>query len=1353
MRFWFLSYILLLIGFSASSQPQDLVFRKITTDKGLSHNTVYSIAQDQQGFMWFGTREGLNRFDSDQNITFYHTGDSTDISSNQITSLSVDFFDNLYVGTYVGLDRYNRDKSTFSQVLFDGNALGTVFKTIMGSDSSLYIGSNNGLFVQKNGDAKLIKLIDAVSIIDILEYKKGIFLVTSLQHIWLINSYGEIIKEFNAVDNDGVAIDLAFNINCTLRDNFGRLWMGTRRNGFFLYDESSERFSPVISKYTSNPLETNVIRALAEDGHGNIWVGTESGLFIYNPDSKTFKHYTQSFDGKANSLSDKAIYSIYRGQNNIMWLGTYFGGVNYVLPRENGFRMIRADGGKKGLSGKAVSNITEDKDGNLWIGTEDGGVTIWDMKTNSFQYLQNKPQSNSLNVDNVHVLYRDPKDNMWIGTFLGGSNRYNWKTHHFDVVPAQVPSGPSLLNNMVYAIEGDQENNIWIGTQAGLSIYDPTKDLIKPYLPNVFWNKFIYDIKEDNKGKGYWICVNNSDTLFYLANDKTTVKKYEPWKDQTNLGEVHGVIWAYEDSQSKMWFGTINGGLLTYDEKSDTFKSYTVADGLPNNYVYAILEDNHQNLWMSTNKGLSRFNKKDEQFKNYNISHGLPNNQFNFKSAYKDKNGVMYFGTINGLCYFHPDSLEINNHESKVYFSDLKLFNKSVPIKANGLLSSVINTTKEIVLDYSQNEITIEYAAINYFSAGENSYSYMLEGFDKDWNYVGNEKTATYTNLSPGEYVFKVRAANNDGLWSNEGKQIVLIVKPPFWMTGWAFALYLFALGGVFAIYRAFQNKRNQERMSVQIERLEKEKIREVNEHKINFFTYISHEFKTPLTLIIASIDKFLNESPENSAHGEDYKRIKRNAKRLHFLIEQLMEFRKIDSDHAKIDYSQGDIILFLEDTFNAFTPLFLAKGIQPKFTTNKKSFFAYFDSDKFEKIVTNLLSNAVKHTSEDGSIEMEIDVSDNSDKKNNYVEIILSDTGSGIDPAALDKIFYPFYYTKNSKSLTYSTGIGLALVKSLIELLNGTIKVESNLHRGTFITVKIPLVHKPSDTNIKHVYGNKNVDLDREGDINISSIDDPEIVTGSGPNKHEILVVEDSPEILNLLVEHFSQTYRVVSAPNGKEALEKINNNVPDVIISDIMMPEIDGLELCKEVKENISTSHVPVVLLTAKTTADSRLEGLDVGADIYINKPFNLLELDVRIRNLLDSRDKLRKHFLKFANVSNMEIPISNRDQDLLQKLTSIVESHLEDSDFNISTFTHEAGVSRTLLHLKLKKLVNLSASEFVRTIRLQKAAHMLKVSDLTISEIAYKVGYADPNYFTRSFREKYNTSPSDYKQDKSN
>lgn len=1325
--------------------PQEISFEKITTDNGLSHNTVFTIVQDRQGFMWFGTGEGLNRYDGSTIVSHYaDPTDTTQLASNEINVLEIGPDGQLYIGTPLGLQVYDSRKGNFRRIQYQQKSIGQVNRIVSAHDSTLYICTNQGLYTLKKGMTRLSLLVGGANIRNLLEYKRGVFWYSTFHQLVMINEHGDVIKQyFDVRDGANHVISLTDNTSCLYKDTFGNIWLGSNKNGLLKYDAEQDVFVPVVPRHKSNPLEVNIVRGISEDVDGNLWIGTETGLFVYSHATNTFRHYTQSFEQPSAALNDKAIYSIYRSREGIMWVGTYFGGVNIDKPREKGFKVLKADGGVKALSGKAISDIVQDKRGNLWIATEDGGINIWNRKTGAISYLKNEPGKNSLSVNNVHALYEDG-DVFWIGTFLGGVNKYDLRTKHFNAYKNDKAETFAFVNNMVYTIHRDRNGVLWIGTIAGLNQFDPKKDTYDYFRPEIFRGKFIYDLYEDRVG-GMWICMSQSDSLYYYSTAARTFNKYR-YYDSTAAPNI-GFIAALEDSKGDMWFGTMNRGLVKFDRAGSRFSSYTMKDGLPNNFVYGLLEDARGNLWLSTNKGLSRFNPSTNVFTNYDASHGLAN-QFNYKSSFKDRDGWMYFGSINGLYYFHPDSLVTNDAIPSTYLSDFKLFNRSVPVAKGGVLEATVDATEVITLTYADNVITIDFGAINYSSSGNMKFAYFLEGFETDWNYVGAKNSATYTNLSPGSYTFKVKSANNDGVWSSNVRELRLVVLPPFWASTWALIVYSAIVIGMFLLYRAFLSYRNREKMAIQLERIEKEKIRELNQHKLNFFTYISHEFKTPLALILASIDKFLQLKTSNDDQVSGLTSIKRSAKRLQHLVDQLMEFRRIETDHAKMRYVNGDLIVFLRDTFFAFTPLFNNKGIDFYFNSDKPGFVTYFDADKLEKIITNLLSNAVKYSPAGAVIEMEVSINPVSQGETDIARIIICDTGVGMETEELSNVFTAFYQTEHGKKAGTGTGIGLSLVKSLMDFLNGRIEVTSKPNAGTQVSLTLPLPKHIVAGTVDKLEPSREVDLDHVlPPVDLRSPEKEE-EEGAARIRYQLMIVEDSEELVSFLGSHFESKYKIVKAANGLIALNKLKKSLPDIIISDIMMPEMDGIELCRAIKSDLNTSHIPVIFLTAKTTIESKLEGLSEGADAYLAKPFSLKELDLVVSNLLSARSTLRDHFLKFGSVKNLDVTLVNRDQEFVLKLTQIVEANLDNASFNIGLFADAACVSRSLLHLKLKKLVNVSASEFIRNIRLKRAAELLRGTDFTVADVATKVGYADPNYFSRSFKEKYNVNPSDYK-----
>ncbi|GGF30893.1 hybrid sensor histidine kinase/response regulator transcription factor [Echinicola rosea] len=1318
------------------------VFHKITTQDGLSHSTVYTIAQDHKGYIWIGTREGLNRYNS-YGLKTYYSGQEPigGLSADRILCLQPASQQRLLIGTSAGLDRYDYGTDRIEKIHYQGKPLGYIKCIFESSDSLVYVCAQSGLYLI-NQQNKATRLSEERNTLAIAEYKTGVFWLMTSKGVYLVNKFGEIIKEYTDLKPN---LGARSNFYCLFKDSKGTMWVGTQE-GAFWYVPEKDKFEQV--KAAEGISEVTLVRAINEDDRNGIWIGTEKGVFVYDKAKRSLEHHSQSFDQSPYDLSDQSVYCVLKSRENIMWIGTYFGGVNYVKLRESGFVKVVPDGGEKGLSGKAVSQLTEDRKGRLWIGSEDAGVTQWSKDRQKFTYFLYRKMGNSISGNNIHAIQQDHEGNIWLGTFLEGVDRYDPDTGKFTNYRHDPADSTTISHNNVFSLMSDSKDNLWIGTWKGINIYDKKKERFRKFKPQQIGERFIYDMLEDHSGK-VWICTRN-DGIF----------RYDPVTDQLdwfnkNHFDNHGltankVIHVFQDSQNRVWFGTLNEGLLQWDSDAQHFSAFTKSDGLSNNNVYGIQQDQKGNLWLSTNNGLTVMDPVTGKTKIYDKSNGLQDTQFNFKSSYKDGDGRMYFGTVNGMYHFHPDSINAIDTPPNIHFTELKLFNKPLEVGGvDGILSSQIDEAQSITLKYSQNVITFDFVATNYFSPGKNVYSYYLEGFEKDWNKPNEKHSATYTNLSPGTYTFHVKAANPDGVWSGE-RTLLLTVAPPFWWTPWAKVIYGLLVITAFFGYRRYLYLRHQEKMTYQLERVEKEKIQELNQHKLNFFTYISHEFKTPLTLIIAVIDKFLDHQVHSSHQQEDFRLIKRNASRLHFLIDQLMEFRKTESDHTDLSPKWGDVILFLQDTFLAFLPLYHKKDITHHFRTNCQGIEVLFDADKLEKIITNLVSNAVKSTPRFGEITMEVEMSPSDIPGQALFSIHVVDNGRGLTKEELDKIFMPFYKGNNPAQAETGSGIGLALVKSLTKYLGGTISAESTEDQGMRITVNLPF-QTTSDKQQAYtkVEGNKGLLIDEDYYYLEVQTDNAQVQNTEGEVTYELMIVEDNEEMRKFLCSYFSRFYKVTTANDGVTALEIIGKRVPDVIISDVVMPKMGGDQLCTTIKNNIDTSHIPFILLTAKSTVENRIEGLEVGADAYLPKPFNLQELRLMIKNTLESRNSLKQHFLKFGSVDNYDHPVNNKDHEFLTKLIEIVHQHLEDPAFNIAEFSRVAGVSRTLLHMKLKKLVNLSATEFVKAIRLKKSTNLL-IAGNNVSEVAYKVGFNDPNYFSRAFKEKYGIPPSEYKEE---
>lgn len=1316
---------------------QKMEFKEISSLEGLSHNTVYAITQDDHGFIWFGTREGLNRFDGYKIKTYYSgKNEKGGLPNDQINALlSTD--QGLLIGTPTGLFRYLPDQDKFVSA-FAGKRIKEAVNNIKrGTKNLIFIGTSEGLYTldQKNN---IKKILENVVVKSFNPYKKDVYWVALNRRVLLINDLGDVIKEYKIIP--GTSKRGASLITHTIfKDSENRTWLGTSR-GLFVFDKAQDEFiySPLKHEIAA---EADVIRAIAEDKKGDLWFGTETGLFIIEKCSGQTRHYSHSFADNSGSLSDKSIYSILIGRQGLAWIGTYFGGVNYASLDSNGFRKMVPGEDNHSLNGKAVSQMIKDQEGKLWIGTEDGGITIFDKSKNSFSFLNTEQ---GLSSNNIHALLEDKKSNIWIGTFLGGLNVVDRESEKIEVYKHDPDDSLSLSNNNVYSILEDPNGKIWIGTQFGLNIFDQEDQEFSLFKPEILGNKFVYDLLQASNGD-IWICTRFTGIFRYNPGEH----KLQHFSIASGVGMTSDfIISANEDSRGNIWFGTLNGGALKWDSKTEEFSHLNKNNGLLNNNVYGILEGTDKSLWLSTNKGLTRYFPKEQKMSTYTSDHGLATNQFNFKSSLKDEEGWMYFGSVKGLTFFHPDSLVLTRQAPSIEFTSFQLFNKEVPVEKNGVLTKQIAYTDSVELQYHQNVVSIEFAAMN-FRPG-NNYAYFLEGFDSDWHKVGDKRTATYTNLAPGEYVFKVKTLP---LANQNEKELHLTILPPFWKTDLAYGSYLLLL--LFLLYVSLRFSRfiQKQRLAVQMEKIEREKMGELNQHRLNFFTFISHEFKTPLTLIIASIDKFFQQNSPALPHCAELAAVKKNAGRLQHLIHQLMEFRKTETEHGLPSYKRGDIMLFLKDTVQAYKLLVQEKQLSFSYKNDLPEYFCYFDPDKIEMIVTNLISNAIKNTPEGGEIEISTLISPTLDETNrSQLKLIVEDSGSGINKADLENIFNPFFKSGNRKSSQWQsgTGIGLALVHNLVHLLQGEILVESETTRGTKITVAVPCLLK-MDNAVQEieVEGNKDLRVNPDIIVDLPLTPDPKEESQEKDSRNlSILLVEDNREILRFLQKHFGRKFKIQCARSGSEALRKLEKNIPDIIISDLVMAEMDGISLCKKVRSNARTHHVPFLLLTGKNEDSYRMEGLRVGANAYIPKPFSIGELDLIVNNILYTTHSRNKRFSEVKVDSLPNFPKNNQNEEFLKKIQDLVQDNLSDSDFNVEDLAKKMGISRSLLHLKMKKATGGSASEFLKKTRLQKATALIHEGK-AVSEVAYKVGFNDPNYFSRVFKKEYKVSPTSYKE----
>ncbi len=1339
--------------------------------------------------MWFGTNDGLNKYDGYQFRVYRNNRlDSTSISNSRIYSMVEDKGGNVWIATRSGLNRYISETNSFKRYLkseTDSCTLSNNFirRLFIDSKDRLWIGTLGGglnLYDPQKDRIERIKtqydpsepsVRDNGNVYDILEDKLG--------NIWIANSLNGI----NLLDGSKASLRFfPFSGESTANENFGKtlyedrhgnIWTCTEGDGLYCLDRTTGKFRHYYYRPGDNCLSNNIVKDIFEDEKGNLWVATDGGgLDELDPVTGNFREYHYDISNPSG-LSSNAIYCLYNDHNGILWIGTFNGGINMYNHNKKAFlHYTQISNNKNSLSHKAVLTFCEDSNHKIWIGTDGGGLNLFDPVNQNFLAYRHVPgDPSSLNSDVVTSILQDRSGKLWVGTYSGGLHLYNPVSGRFKSYQHNPADPNSLGSNLVWTLYEDKSGNFWIGTLNGLYLFDREKETFRHYKPeyhegsNPQQAAKATGILEDSRGN-FWVSGSG------LSRFDRITGRFFPVKNQAL--ENYDVRDLYEDAAGNIWIALDGGGLICYNLDHNSFTSYTSHDGLPNDAIHCIIEDDHHEFWLSTNKGISRFNPADGSFRNYDISDGLQSNQFSYAAGLKASTGEIYFGGVNGFNVFYPDSIKDNPYIPQIEITDLKIMNKPVEIGTkNSVLKADISVTKAITLTHSQSVVTFEFTALNYTSPEKNLYKYKMEGFDHDWNEVGTKRTATYTNLDPGKYIFRVKGSNNDGKWNDEGAFLEVNVLPPYWKTFWAFLVYTFILLLMLYSYRNYSIRQQMLKNAIILKDIEKSKVEEVNQLKIRFFTNISHEFRTPLTLIIGPLDKLLSIVKDADIHNQ-LAIMRKSAGRLLNLVNELMEFRKIETGHLLLKVSRGDIISFIKDIKSAFEELAVRHSIHFTFRSNVDTLEAYFDMEKLDKIISNLLSNAFKCTPDKGHIQVRVLAAPPAEEpdnqaamnynfgiplKDNYIEISVKDSGPGIEPERLPQIFDRFYQvTGNEKAIRnieqQGTGIGLDLTKDLVLLHHGQIAVRTRQGRGSQFIIRIPqgkehfkteeisenLSLLPKDH--KFLFSEEDPDTNRQ-----SEFKQEENKTGTKKKRYSVLIVEDQSDLWHFMQDFLRHEFEIFIAEDGLQACDIAYREIPDLIISDIMMPEMDGIELCKELKTDERTNHIPLIFLTAKSTIEARLEGYKTGADDYIPKPFDPDLLVVRIKNLINSRELLKEKFKKEFLLQPREVILESADDKFLAKALEIVEDHISDSTFDVRNFVSEIGMSRSVLYRKLEAVTGQSANEFIRNIRLKRAAQLLSQNKLNVSEISYEVGFNDPQYFSKCFSKQFGKTPSEY------
>lgn len=1293
--------------------PQYSRFDKIMQEDGLSSNHVLCLLQEEAGWMWFGTSLGLNRYDG-YNFTVYKSdidGFGT-LRGELVRCIFEDSQNRIWVGTELGgLNLFNREKELFTHYLFEDVSIDTIFSVnslALDENHRLFLGTNKGVaFLNENNKLERLplKLLEEAGY---PEVKKIYF--DKKNNLWIGTLSGLFFYDFSQEKEERKPLPetlLPFDEICSLFfDSDNVLWIGTYHSGVYTANTNSGIIKKVNSWVRFDRSET--VRAIQEDRQGIMWFGTRGGLVSYNKLTQSYNSFLRDEDENMR-LSLNSILSLCVDKKGDLWIGTR-GGINYRDINKQAFIHIRAGRNDDRFLNNAEVYCFYFNDDDILIGTESGGVNIYHTKTRHFSYLTTQ---NGLSSDCIKSFVRNGNE-ILVGTYQGGISVIDATNYKLKRIYRNKNDDlASLCDDVVWDLEKDSKGNIWVATNKGIDRYNPETGTFSRS-DEISYSQPVNWIKEDESGD---IWFGGEELIIYNPATGNIRTFAERSRDFIPAGE------------NQYWVATRGHGLALYDKEKGPIMYYTESDGLCNNNIQSLKRDNSGNIWISTFNGLSRFDETTTEFINFDARDGLQSNQFNYGAAGK-YNGNLIYGGINGINIFNPDEIRKDFYILPIVFTGLRIFNK--PVEIGKTIPNSINVTKEIELSAKQNVFSIEFAALSFTSSKKNEYSYMLEGFDKDWVNSGINNYATYTNLNPGKYIFRVKASNSNGIRNPGESSLSVIIHPSFWQTWW-FKLIVFSLLALFAGYLIrFYLHRAKLNNELVFEKTRARKLHEIEAMKLRFFTNISHEIRTPLTLITGPLNQVIENNSVDTESRHKLLLVKRNADQLLKLINQLLDFRKLEAGKQVVHYEKSDIVIYLKSIVESFHSMATEKGIKLNFFYDKAYFPIWYDNDKIQKIANNLLSNALKFTDSGGSVIVSFDSGETavpitSDRQSFYT-ISVKDTGKGIFSQNIKKIFERFEQGNDGKS-SAGSGIGLAITREFVKLMGGDIEVESKEGEGSVFTVRLPIL---SDHDVKKDTDENN----KKEDIVIEN-----------KNRKIILIAEDNADVREYTASNFRSEYQVLEAENGKEGFELAVQYIPDIIISDLLMPGMNGDAFCKKIKKDERTSHIPFILLTAVTSKESERDALKSGSDDYITKPFDINILKLKVDNLLSLRDTLREKYRSDFLLQPSPVTLVSPDEKFLKKAIDIIENHIDDSDFDIETFASEVGVSRMQLYRKLEALTNMTVKEFIRDIRIKRAAQLLKQNKITVSEIMYQVGFRDMAYFRKCFREQYACSPSEY------
>lgn len=1311
-------------------------------EQGLSNNAVTSIYQDHNGFMWFGTYDGLNRYDGYGFKIFRNViGNETSLCDNHISGIEGDAQHNLWIGCEGGLSIYNPVKANFYTPLFIPWSESTpqsfhshvhALQRLANGEGMLIGVESKGLLLFTKGSltGRQIPLLKANG------YEKN-YSVTALsfdsstQVVWaFVSGTGLCQYRFNEkglrIVNESIK-----DASCLKKDSKGMFWLGNEA-GLFRYDAKA-------NIYAKNVLPAAYkVANLFEDKKGVLWIASDGGgLWSMSLDSNT-PLQLMAANGKP-LINSNAVVAVYEDGEGSKWIGTLRGGINILNPQSAPFKhIVYNDGGQNNIINNFILSFAEDAAHNVWVGTDGAGLRYWNRQNNSYlSFVHNPSNASSISSNFITNVLCDSHHDVWIATWFGGVNRLKKGTNSFERFPCYNPFTGSVENNAWLLFE-DAKGRLWASTTNEGTLY----------LFNRGANRFeIFDKSISNLQ-----CLTEDEHEQLWGGNYSTVINIDPLNKKHRSFPVGNTVRClHADKAGNFWVGTDGGGLLLFNRDNGTFSRFTTTEGLPSNTVLRMLEDNGGNLWLSTYNGLCKFNPVAKTCRNFSQSDGLQSNQFSFNAGLVLKSGEFLFGGIKGFNLFYPDSVTIVSKTLPVFLTGVKIANKPIEDDDAFVTKRSFEKVEAVKLPYSEASLSLDLIALAYTGADKIKYAYKLEGWDKTWNEVANVRSANYSRLGEGTYTFKVKVTNAAGGWGQETTLLTVVVLPPWYRTWWAYGLYFLLVASVISLYITYAKRQERLKYEMGLARMEQEKEKELTEKKISFFTHISHEFRTPLTLIINPLKELLHtegKDTERKSIGTVY----RNARRLLSLVDQLLLFRKVESIDQHMHIERFNLTEACNEVYLSFAQHALSKNIDFVFEKQNDAVSVYADKEKVEIILFNLLSNAFKYTEAGGKIVLQLS------EHEAEIEIMVTDTGCGIPSAVGNQLFDSFYRVDESDKTRHTGfGIGLHVSKKLAEAHYGQLSYTSREGEGTafrlllrsgkahFASQHISDDFKCSETILHELVEEPSVE--NESTENASPAKNKATVIDKlTSDLPAMVIVDDNAEIRAYLRQIFHASFTVSEAADGEEGYERVLSESPEIVISDVMMKNVGGIELCRKIKSNPSLAHIPVVLLTASSSDASKLQGIEGGAEDYITKPFDRDIIVARVQNILKGRNRLQQYFFNAVTLKPTTT-VAGEHKEFIERCMAVVDAHLDNPEFTINTLSREMGMSHPSLYKKVKTVSGLTVNVFIRYIRLRKAAELLITTDKTILEVTYLTGFNDVRYFREQFQKLFQMKPSDY------